>query len=103
MRRISGISDEELAAYLEHALQAEENERVEAAMDVDTLEVLGVARRALAEFEPGETVLPSWDEVDTGNAFRRIGEPLAMAGFLGDEGDGGDERDEEVEEDGEDE
>lgn len=100
MRGISGISDEELAAYLEHALQAEENERVEAAMDVDTLEVLGVARRALAEFEVGETVLPSWDEVDTGDAFRRIGEPLAMAGFLGDEGD---ERDEEVEEDGEDE
>ncbi len=100
MRGISGISDEELAAYLEHALPAEENERVEAAMDVDTLEVLGVARRALAEFEVGETVLPSWDEVDTGDAFRRIGEPLAMAGFLGDEGD---ERDEEVEEDGEDE
>ena len=87
MREISGISDEELAAYLEHALPTEENERVEAAMDVDTLEVLGVARRALAEFEAGETVLPSWDEVDTGNAFRRIGEPLAMAGFLGDERD----------------
>ena len=97
MRGISGISDEELAAYLEHALPAEENGRVEAAMDVDTLEVLGVARRALAEFEAGETVLPSWDEVDTGNAFRRIGEPLAMAGFVGDE------RDEEVEEDEEDE
>lgn len=94
MRGISGISDEELAAYLEHALPAEENERVEAAMDVDTLEVLGVARRALAEFEAGETELPSWDEVDTGDAFRRIGEPLAMAGFLGDE---------EVEEDEEDE
>ena len=88
MRRFSGISDEELAAYLEHALPAEENERVEAAMDMDTLEVLSAARRALAKFaEEEEAVLPSWDEVDTGNAFRQIGEPLAMAGFLGDERD----------------
>ena len=46
MRRISGISDEELAAYLECALPTEENERVEAVMDVDTLEEHGEARRA---------------------------------------------------------
>ena len=84
MKQFNKISDEELAAYLEGMLSEKESARIDAAMDIDTLEVLSVSRKAIDEF-PSENVisLPSWGNVSAAS-IRPMYEPLAMAGFLGD-------------------
>ena len=63
MAKFNKISDEELAAYLEGMLSEENSARVDAAMDIDTLEVLNVSRKALDEFPTDNVIsLPSWDK-----------------------------------------
>jgi hypothetical protein len=84
MKKINKISDEELAAYLEGMLSDKESAMVDAAMDIDTLEILNVSRRAIDEFPADNVIsLPSWDNVAVAS-IRPMYEPLAMAGFLGD-------------------
>lgn len=87
MKELNGISDEELAAYMENVLSDRETERIDRTMDVDTMEVLGVSRRAMNEFGNGNEVeLPDWGSVCAETAdIRPLYAPLAMAGFLGDE------------------
>lgn len=64
MAKFNKISDEELAAYLEGMLSEENSARVDAAMDIDTLEVLNVSRKALDEFPTDNVIsLPSWDNI----------------------------------------
>ena len=64
MKPYNKISDEELAAYLEGMLSSEDAARIDAAMNVDTLEVLSVAGKALDEFPSDNVVsLPSWNNV----------------------------------------
>ena len=83
MKQFNIISDEELAAYLEGMLSDKESAMVDAAMDIDTLEVLNVSRKALDEFPTDNVIsLPSWDNVAAAST-RPMYEPLAMAGFLG--------------------
>lgn len=98
MVKFNKISDEELAAYLEGMLSKENSARVDAAMDIDILEVLNVSRNALEEFPSDNIItLPSWDNVAAAS-IRPMYEPLAMAGFLGD-CNSEETEDEEVEED----
>ena len=64
MKQFNKISDEELAAYLEGMLSDKESAMVDAAMDIDTLEILNVSRKALDEFSTDNVIsLPSWDNV----------------------------------------
>ena len=100
MKQFNKISDEELAAYLEGMLSDKESAMVDAAMDIDTFEILNVSRRAIDEF-PSENVisLPSWENVAAAS-IRPMYEPLAMAGFLGDS-NADETADEELEEDNE--
>ena len=100
MKKFNKISDEELAAYLEGMLSDKESAMVDAAMDIDTFEILNVSRRAIDEF-PSENVisLPSWENVAAAS-IRPMYEPLAMAGFLGDS-NVDETADEEIEEDNE--
>lgn len=84
MKQFNKISDEELAVYLEGMLSDKELVMVDAAMDIDTLEILNVSRKALDEFPTDNVIsLPSWENVATAS-IRPMYEPLAMAGFLGD-------------------
>ena len=84
MKQFNKISDEELAAYLEGMLSDKESAMVDAAMDIDTLEILNVSRKALDEFPTDNVIsLPSWDNVAAAS-IRPMYEPLSMAGFLGD-------------------
>ena len=96
MKQYNKISDEELAAYLEGMLSVEDTSRIDAAMDIDTLEVLSVAGKALDEFPSDNVVsLPSWNNV-AATSVHPIYRPMAMAGFLG-----GSNSDETFEEDSE--
>ena len=84
MKQFNKISDEELAAYLEGMLSEKESARIDAAMDIDTLEILNVSRKAIDEFPSDNVItLPSWGNVAAAS-IRPMYEPLAMAGFLGD-------------------
>ena len=84
MKQFNKISDEELAAYLEGMLSDKESAEIDAAMDIDTFEILNVSRKALDEFPSDNVIsLPSWDNVAAAS-IRPMYEPLAMAGFLGD-------------------
>ena len=84
MEKFNKISDEELAAYLEGMLSEKESAKVDTAMDIDTLEVLSVSRKAMDEFPSDNIItLPSWGNV-VATSVHPIYEPLAMAGFLGD-------------------
>ena len=100
MKQFNKITDEELAAYLEGMLSENESARIDAAMDIDMLEVLNVSRKAIDEF-PSENVisLPSWENVAAAS-IRPMYEPLAMAGFLGDS-NADETADEEMEEENE--
>ena len=83
MKQFNKISDEELAAYLEGMLSDKESAMVDAAMDIDTFEILNVSRKALDEFPSDNVIsLPSWNNV-AAVSIRPMYEPLAMAGFLG--------------------
>ena len=98
MKQFNKISDEELAAYLEGMLSDKESAMVDAAMDIDTLEILNVSRKALDEFPTDNVIsLPSWGNVSAAS-IRPMYEPLAMAGFLGDS-NVDETADEEIEED----
>ena len=100
MKRFNKISDEELAAYLEGMLSDKESAMVDAAMDIDMIEILNVSRKALDEFPTDNVIsLPSWDNVAAAS-IRPMYEPLAMAGFLGDS-NVDETADEEIEEDNE--
>ena len=100
MKQFNKISDEELAAYLEGMLSDKESAMVDAAMDIDTLEILNVSRKALDEFSADNVIsLPSWENV-AATSIRPMYEPLAMAGFLGDS-NADETADEELEEDNE--
>ena len=84
MKQFNKISDEELAAYLEGMLSEKESARIDAAMDIDTLEILNVSRKAMDEFPSDNVItLPSWENV-AATSIHPMYEPLAMAGFLGD-------------------
>ena len=84
MKQFNKISDEELAAYLEGMLSEKESVRIDAAMDIDSLELLSVSRKAIDEFPSDNVItLPSWGNVAAAS-IRPMYEPLAMAGFLGD-------------------
>ena len=84
MKQFNKISDEELAAYLEGMLSDKESAMVDAAMDIDTLEILNVSRKAMDEFPSDNVItLPSWENV-AATSIHPMYEPLAMAGFLGD-------------------
>ena len=84
MKQFNKISDEELAAYLEGILSDKESAMVDAAMDIDTLEILNVSRKALDEFPMDNVIsLPSWNNVAAAS-IQPMYQPLAMAGFLGD-------------------
>ena len=98
MKQFNKISDEQLAAYLEGMLSDRESAMVDDAMDIDTLEILNVSRKALDEFPTGNVIsLPSWENVATVSILPMY-EPLAMAGFLGDS-NADETADEEIEED----
>lgn len=86
MKQFNEISDEELAAYLEGILSDLDTEKVDNAMDIDTIEILSVSRQAMNEFHKDNMVeLPLWKNVTTASAsIHPLYEPLAMAGFLGD-------------------
>lgn len=80
------ITDEQLAAYIEGLASCGQQERVERNMDVETLEVLGVSRKALEGFNGSNVVaLPSWDDCAGRDDSPKMYNPLAMCGFLGDE------------------
>lgn len=98
MKQFNRISDEELAAYLDGMLSDREAAKVDAAMDVDVFEVLNVSRKAMDGF-PAENVIPfpSWDTVDSPSVQPDY-EPLAKAGFLG-EDNVGEHCDDEIQED----
>lgn len=84
MKQFNKIPDEKLAAYLEGLLSDKETAVVDTAMDIDTLEILNVSRKALEEFPTDNVIsLPSWENVAAAST-RSMYEPLAMAGFLGD-------------------
>ena len=100
MKQFNKISDEALAAYLEGMLSDKESAKVDAAMDIDTLEILNASRMALDEFPTDNVIsLPSWENVAAAS-IRPMYEPLAMAGFLGDS-NVDETADEEIEEDNE--
>ena len=99
MKQFNKISDEELAAYLEGMLSDKESAMIDEAMDIDTLEILNVSRKALDEFPADNVIsLPSWENV-TAASIRPMYEPIAMAGFLGDS-NADETANEEIEEDG---
>ncbi|MCM1176197.1 MAG: hypothetical protein NC335_00420 [Bacteroides sp.] len=84
MKQFNKISDEELAAYLEVMLSDKESANVDAVMDVDTLEILNVSCKAMGEFPSDNVIsLPSWENV-AASSISPMSEPLAIAGFLGD-------------------
>lgn len=83
MTQANRISDEELAAYLEGMLSDIGSARIDAAMDTDTFEILGVSRRAMEEFHAGNILsLPDWADIET-SAVHTTYHSMAMAGFLG--------------------
>lgn len=84
MTQLNKISDEELATYLENVLSDKDSARIDTTMDIDTLEILSVSRKAMDELSDDNVVsLPSWDNIAAASV-RPMYEPLAMAGFLGD-------------------
>mgnify|MGYP003301083769 FL=1 len=86
MKPSKHISDEELAAYLDQIL-SNQNMPINSMCDIDTLEVLSVAREASKHTTQQKiTSLPSWTEIPK-TALRDLVSAdthLAQAGFLGD-------------------
>lgn len=81
------ISEEELAAYIDGRLSQTRSRDLESSLTDDTLELLGVSRAAIEEIHKENVVVfPRWSDLaSTVNPFHRQRNPLAMAGFLGDE------------------
>lgn len=64
-------------------LSDKDSAMIDAAMDIDTLEILNVSRNALDEFSSDRVItLPSWENVAAAS-IQPMYTPLAMAGFLG--------------------
>ena len=84
MTQFNKISDEELAAYLDGIMSDNDSSELEANMDIDTLEVLNVSRKALSELNPDNVVtLPFWENI-AASPIQPLHNPFALAGFLGD-------------------
>lgn len=81
------ISEEELAAYIDGRLSASRSTALESSLTDDTIELLGVTRAAVEKVPKDNVVLfPKWRDLSaSSNPFFRQRNPLAMAGFLGDE------------------
>ena len=81
------ISEEELAAYIDGRLSASRSAELESSLTDDTIELLGVTRAAIEKVPKDNVVIfPNWSDLTaTSNPFFRQRNPLAMAGFLGDE------------------
>ena len=81
------ISEEELAAYIDGRMSASRSAELESSLTDDTIELLGVTRAAIEKVPKDNVVIfPKWsDQTATSNPFFRHRNPLAMAGFLGDE------------------
>lgn len=83
------ISDEELAAYIDGHLSKSRTHDLESSLTDDTLELIGVTRVAIEKIhEESIVIFPKWSDIASNiNPFWRQRNPLAMAGFLGDEDD----------------
>ena len=96
------FTEEELAAYIDGTLSESRQKDLESSLTDDMLELIGVTRAALGmaaeeaegpvadKADKGNVVtLPSWeDRKPSSNVFTGSwGNPLAMAGFLGDDED----------------
>lgn len=81
------ITDEELAAYIDGHLSRSRSRDIESSLTDDTLELIGVTRSAVEEIPEERTVIfPRWSDIAVASTpFFRQRNPLAMAGFLGDE------------------
>ena len=85
MKPSKHISDEELAAYLDQIL-SNQSMPMYSMGDIDTLEVLSVAREASKHTTQQKiTSLPSWTEIPKTALWNSVSAcaPLAQAGFLG--------------------
>lgn len=81
------FSEEELAAYIDGTLPESRKRDVESSLTDDMLELIGVTKAALGKV-PGDNVVPfpEWGSVKpSSHLFDRSQNPLAMAGFLGDD------------------
>lgn len=81
------ITDEELAAYIDGRLSVSRSTNLESSLTDDTIELLGVTRAAIEKVPKSNIItFPKWNDIDVSSIpFIRQGNPLAMAGFLGDE------------------
>lgn len=81
------FSEEELAAYIDGRLSASRSADLESSLTDDTIELLGVTRAAVEKVPKDNVVnFPKWTDLSaSSNPFFRQRNPLAMAGFLGDE------------------
>lgn len=81
------ISEEDLAAYIDGSLFASRSTDLESSLTDDTIELLGVTRGAIEKVPKDNVVIfPKWSAITaSSNPFLRQRNPLAMAGFLGDE------------------
>lgn len=81
------ISEEELAAYIDGRLSASRSADLESSLTDDTIELMGVTRAAIEKVPKDNVVIfPKWSDLSaSSNPFFRQRNPLAMAGFLGDE------------------
>lgn len=81
------FSEEELAAYIDGRLSASRSADLESSLTDDTIELLGVTRAAIENVPKDNVVIfPKWSDLTaSSNPFFRQRNPLAMAGFLGDD------------------
>ena len=81
------ITEEDLAAYIDGRLSASRSAELESSLTDDTIELLGVTRAAVEKVPKDNVVIfPKWSDLSaSSNPFFRQRNPLAMAGFLGDE------------------
>lgn len=83
MKQFNKISDEELAAYLDNMLPYNDSSKIEAEMDIDTLEVLNVSRKAISEFESNNIITLPFGYDIAAAPIMPLDNPFAIAGFLG--------------------
>ena len=81
------ISEEQFAAYIDGRLSGDKAREIESSLTDDTLELIGVTRAAVKEVHSDNVIsFPSWHDVaSASNPFFGQRNPLAMAGFLGDD------------------
>ena len=87
MKKFNKMTDEELAVYMEQVMLKKKSVTFDKSMDVDSLEVLSVSRKAVTKF--ADIDLPEWKNhftkgsIDVGNGIFTANN-LPMAGFMGD-------------------